>query len=1310
VPILVQDPDTSLPNIWVSASSGNQAVISSTNILIAGRTNFLKGLTANLAADTWTNLITFVPNANASGSSAITINVQEVDNNGNVLNTVTTGFNLTVTPRNHAPTITAIPSPQPVVAGKSSTNIVFSVADPDNGNPLVITASSSDQTLVRDADIVVDVPSGPGGARTVRVTTQPGVQGDAVITLSVRDPGGLRASTQFTVRVTPTRERIFSNTCQINIRDNNSADPYPSVINVSGFSGNVSKVTVSLNGFTHSFPDDVDVLLVSPTGQKAIVMSDAGGGSAAVNLTLKFDDEATSAIPDNTALANGTYQPANYEGTNTDNFVSPAPAGPYGTTLAAFNGGSPNGDWSLYVIDDTPSDAGAITNGWSIGITTLPVLVGLNDVTSQEDLPARVPFTIAEESFGNPNSFTFSVSSTNTALVPSSTNNIIVSGTGTNRTVTVVPNPNANSVNTGGPTLITITEETSGASASFHVTFTEVNDIPTITQVADQSLSVGSFVVVTNFNFADVETAKKDLVVTITSSDPSVIPTNNVVIVGNELRIFSGTRTGSSRIGITVADANGGANTMTFNVTVATGPSPVFASTSGITINDNSRATPYPSTIDVRGVNGTVSNLTVTLTGFTHSFPDDVDILLVGPNNQGVVVLSDAGAGGNAQSSLTNAWLTFTDTASQSAPDNSGLQSFSVYRPTDYEVSANEFATPDDAGTAVPRGPYSATFSGAFNGINPNGIWKLYVQDDASPDAGAITGWTLKIDLNEVGPELIGLADVTGNEDTVVLAPFTFSSSSAPDSVVINATASNSSLVSATKVGGSGTNRVLQISLVPDAFGTSTITVEATDAAGTRTRTFNLTVLNVPDAPVLGPIAAQQTITNTPVTVALNVSDIDTAITNLNFSATATGSVISGIQFNNSNGSNVTMTITPIAGATGTSTVTVSVGDGDNVARQSFTFRVVQPGPPVLAPISDATVNEGSPIVIPLVVSDPDNDLASLTFAGRTTGTNLIRDITFALTTSNTVVMTVTPIPGATGTDTVTVSVSDGESVVRQSFFVTILPNNEPPVLAAIPNQTTSEDNAVTIVLNFSDRETPNDNLILTGSSSNPSLVSSVTFLRSGGGAAAVINLVTNAFGTANVTINVSDATNVTSRTFLLTVVSVLEPPVLGPIADVTVTSTNTTTVRVPLTVSDPDNTLGQLSFVGTPGSTNVVRNVQFEVTSSNAVAIITLGAGAQGTDRVTISVSDGESTPARQSFNVTVRTTTTTAPTLSVAKVGNNLNITITGQAGATFNLEGSTDLVTWSVVGPVTIGSNGTAQVQVPITGNFRFFRARQ
>ena len=89
---------------------------------------------------------------------------------------------------------------------------------------------------------------------------------------------------------------------------------------------------------------DVDILLVSPTGQKVMLMSDVGGGFGLNNVTLTLSDRAAAALPATGQIVSGTYLPTDVQ--PGDVFPAPAPAGPYATALSAFNGQSPNGAWS----------------------------------------------------------------------------------------------------------------------------------------------------------------------------------------------------------------------------------------------------------------------------------------------------------------------------------------------------------------------------------------------------------------------------------------------------------------------------------------------------------------------------------------------------------------------------------------------------------------------------------------------------------------------------------------------------------------------------------------------------------------------------------------------------------------------------------------------------------------------------------------------------------------------------------------------------------------------------------------------------
>ena len=180
-----------------------------------------------------------------------------------------------------------------------------------------------------------------------------------------------------------------------------AAAPYPSNINVSGVTGTVSKVTVTLNGLTHTNPDDLDILLVGPTGQKVLLVSDCGGADDLGNLSFTLDDAGAN-LPNATLIGAGNYHPTNYG--DGDTFNAPAPAGPYAEpSLAVFNNLNPNGTWSLYLMDDADGDTGSLT-GWRLNITTTTATCCS---TSNCGTLTINPATIATGNIGNAYAQTF---------------------------------------------------------------------------------------------------------------------------------------------------------------------------------------------------------------------------------------------------------------------------------------------------------------------------------------------------------------------------------------------------------------------------------------------------------------------------------------------------------------------------------------------------------------------------------------------------------------------------------------------------------------------------------------------------------------------------------------------------------------------------------------------------------------------------------------------------------------------------------------------------------------------------------------
>ena len=201
------------------------------------------------------------------------------------------------------------------------------------------------------------------------------VEGDtgstaATFVVSLSAPVGSPVDVKYmTVDGTATGGVTMSNVAAIAIPDSGSgsASPYPSTVVVPHGFGAVTEVRVVLHGFTHMWPDDVDVLLLGPAGQTTLLMSDAGGSVDATDVTLTFDD-AGMALADIGGVAGGTYRPTNFDGAEA--FAGPAPGGPYGPTLSVFSGTSAAGTWSLFVSDDSSGLGGAISRGWSLHLTT----------------------------------------------------------------------------------------------------------------------------------------------------------------------------------------------------------------------------------------------------------------------------------------------------------------------------------------------------------------------------------------------------------------------------------------------------------------------------------------------------------------------------------------------------------------------------------------------------------------------------------------------------------------------------------------------------------------------------------------------------------------------------------------------------------------------------------------------------------------------------------------------------------------------------------------------------------------------------
>ena len=112
---------------------------------------------------------------------------------------------------------------------------------------------------------------------------------------------------------------------------------------------------------------------------------------------------------------------------------------------------------------------------------------------------------------------------------------------------------------------------------------------------------------------------------------------------------------------------------------------------------------------------------------------------------------------------------------------------------------------------------------------------------------------------------------------------------------------------------------------------------------------------------------------------------------------------------------------------------------------------------------------------------------------------------------------------------------------------------NAPPTISTILNKTTDEDVPTgAIAFAIGDIETEATNLVVTVTSSNPTLVGEDGLVVGGSQSNRTLTITpkANQFGTTMITVSVSDGLVESSRSFMLTVQSVNDPPGLTPIAN----------------------------------------------------------------------------------------------------------------------------------------------------------------
>lgn len=143
----------------------------------------------------------------------------------------------------------------------------------------------------------------------------------------------------------------------------------------------------------------------------------------------------------------------------------------------------------------------------------------------------------------------------------------------------------------------------------------------------------------------------------------------------------------------------------------------------------------------------------------------------------------------------------------------------------------------------------------------------------------------------------------------------------------------------------------------------------------------------------------------------------------------------------------------------------------------------------------------------------------------------------------------------------------------------------------------------------------------------------------------------------------------------------------------------------------DPSPSTGVIGYKLYYGTTSKGYTQSLIVANTNQVTVNNLATNTTYYFAITALTSQSLESPA--SAEISVQVGGSTRPSLNVKK--NQLSQTVvsgTGPAGYTYALEISTNLVTWTSVGPVTLDTNGAFQYvdSSAAASSRRFYRLRQ
>jgi len=520
-------------------------------------------------------------------------------------------------------------------------------------------------------------------------------------------------------------------------------------------------------------------------------------------------------------------------------------------------------------------------------------------------------------------------------------------------------------------------------------------------------------------------------------------------------------------------------------------------------------------------------------------------------------------------------------------------------------------------------------------------------------------------------PTLNALANSTINESaglqTVNLSGITSGATNESQTLIVTASSSNTGLIPNPTVTYTSPNTAGSITFTPVAYayGSAVITVTVNDGGASNnviSRTFTVTVNSVNQAPTLNTLA-NTTINENASLQTVSLSGIGSGAANesqpLNVTASSsnTGVIPNPAVTYTSPNATGSISFTPVAMTYGSATITVTVNDGatsNNVISRTFTVTVNPVNQvPTLNTLANTTINENASqqtVNLSGIGSGATNEPQTLTVTASSSNTNLIPNPTVSYSSpSATGSISFTPVATANGSATITVTVNDGgtsNNVISRTFTVTVNPVNQPPTLNTLADVNLNE-NASQQTVNLSGigsgAANESQTLTVTASSSNTGVIPNPTVTYTSTNATGSIRFtpVTNAYGSATITVTVNDggtSNNIVSRTFVVTVNQVNTPPTISSITNLVI-AMDGVTPAISFTIGDAETPAASLTVSGNSDNAALVlpAGIVFGGSNGNRTVTVTPEPGQTGVANITITVDDGTDTTSSV-FQLSVR------------------------------------------------------------------------